>query len=103
MDTQVKFKLAFCKDNSTRVGAVCWDGYIEINIEYCNEPIKFLFTLIHELIHWTLDAFSYPINGVLHEWNEIVCIIFFPYRNKVNRKELFKQVRNRIALLKELK
>jgi len=74
------------------MGVVGFDGTIDIDPRLLSKPMVLVSIVLHELIHWTLDAVG--LYGKVHDWNDLLYSYVGLYDYDVNRATLRKTIRS---------
>ena len=74
------------------IGAVCFDGTIDIHPRLLSHPLVLVSIVLHELTHWILDALG--VHGEIHRWSDLLYTYIGLYDYNVNRASLRERVRS---------
>jgi len=89
----IRMKLRFrIYDYEGYMGGICFDGTIDLHPRLLSKPMVLVSVLLHELIHWTLDAMG--LYGRIHDWNDLLYSYIGLYDYDVNRATLRKTIRS---------
>lgn len=75
------------------MGGVCLDGTIDLHPRLRSSPMVLVSVLLHELIHWILDAIGL-YNIKLHNWHDLLYTYIGLYDYNVNRAGVRKAIRS---------
>lgn len=74
------------------MGGTCFDGTIELNPRLLSSPIVLVSVLLHELVHWTLDAIR--VYGKIHRWWDLLYTYVGLFDYEVDRASLRYWIRS---------